>query len=196
MSYSVFIKILKYSLLALSIIIVFLVIYNNNFNKEEKVSNEILFEEKNFQSITQVLQNPTFLGIDKKEQPFKVMAQKATRFKKSPEIFNLEKPTGEIDSGNQKFYLEGDEGIFNKEIQQLYVKGNVKLNDENNMEFNTSEIYFDFKKEILLGEKKVEGKKENSYIVSEGFRILENGEKIFFTGKTKLILANNPNEKP
>ena len=38
--------------------------------------------------------------------------------------------------------------------------------------------------------KKVEGKKNNSYIVSEGFKIFNQGEKIFFKGKTKLILAN------
>ena len=48
-----------------------------------------------------------------------------------------------------------------------------------------------FKEEILSGNKKVNGEKSNSHITSEGFKILNNGEKIFFTGKTKLTLSND-----
>ena len=50
---------------------------------------------------------------------------------------------------------------------------------------------FDFKKEVLAGDKKVEGKKKNSLIVSEGIRIFNKGNKIIFTGKARLILAND-----
>ena len=59
------------------------------------------------------------------------------------------------------------------------------------MIFKTTEMYFDFKKEILSGNEKVRGEKNNSFIISEGFRIFNNGEKIFFTGKSKLTLAND-----
>ncbi len=193
MNYSIFIKSLKYLLVIISIIIFLLVIYNNNSFKNMKISNEYSFQENEFQTVKQVLHKPTFMGVDKKNQPFKVMAKKATRLKESPDIFNLEKPTGEINSGKEKFYLSGDHGTFYKSIEQLKVNGNVEFNDEDNMIFKTSEMYFDFKKEILSGNKKVNGKKNNSFIVSEGFKILNNGEKIFFTGKTKLILANENN---
>ena len=194
MSYSVFIKSLKYILLFFSVSILILVVLNNNSVKKEKVFNDFSYNESDFQSVKQVLRKPTFIGIDKKNQPFKVMANKAIRLKQQPNIFNLEKPTGEINSGEEKFFLSGDKGIFNKNIDQLQVKGNVKFNDEKNMTFTTSEMYFDFKKEVLLGNKKVNGKKNNSVIVSEGFKILNNGEQIFFTGKTKLKLINEKNQ--
>ena len=122
------------------------------------------------------------------------MADKAIRLKQQPNIFKLEEPTGEINSGEEKFFLSGDKGIFNKNVDQLQIKGNVKFNDENNMIFTTSEMYFDFKKEVLSGNKKVNGKKNNSVIVSEGFKILDDGEQIFFTGKTKLRLINEKNK--
>ena len=131
------------------------------------------------------------MGIDKKSQPFKVMATKATRFKKTPDIFNLEEPTGEMSSGKEKFFLRGDKGVYNKEIQQLEVTGNVKLNDQNDMVFKTSKMKFDFKKETLSGNKKVIGEKKNSFIYSEGFEIFDRGRKIIFTGKSKLILKND-----
>ena len=193
MNYSVFIKSLKYILVFFSILIFILVIYNNNPMERQKIYNDFSYDEIDFQSFKQVLHKPTFIGIDKKNQPFKVMANKATRLKLEPNIFNLEKPTGEINSGKDKFFLSGDKGIFNKNDDQLKVKGNVKFNDGENMTFTTSEMYFDFKAEVLSGNKRVNGKKNNSVIVSEGFKVLNNGEQIFFTGKTKLKLINEKN---
>ena len=190
MNYSVFIKSLKYVLLLFSVSILILVFYNNNYIEKEKVYSDFSYNEIDFQSARQVLRKPTFIGIDKKNQPFKVMANKATRLKNEPNIFNLEKPTGEINTGKEKFFLSGDIGVFYKNVEQLEVKGNVKFNNGDAMTFTTSEMYFDFKKEILSGNERVNGKKNNSVIVSEGFKILNNGEQIFFTGKTKLKLIN------
>ncbi len=194
MNYSVFIKSLKFILLFFSVSILILVIFNNNSAKKENIFTDFSYDESDFQSVKQVLHKPTFIGIDKKNQPFKVMADKAIRLKQQPNIFKLEEPTGEINSGEEKFFLSGDKGIFNKNVDQLQIKGNVKFNDENNMIFTTSEMYFDFKKEVLSGNKKVNGKKNNSVIVSEGFKILDDGEQIFFTGKTKLRLINEKNK--
>lgn len=191
MKYSIFIRSLKFIFSGTSFIIIILIIFNNSSLKKEIIKNDNSLNNKDFQSVTQVLHKPTFMGVDKKKQPFKVMADKAIRFKSTPDIFNLDKPTGEITSGKEKFFLSGDEGIFNKQIQQLNVRGNVKFNDEKNMIFKTTEMYFDFKKEILSGNEKVRGEKNNSFIISEGFRIFNNGEKIFFTGKSKLTLAND-----
>ena len=194
MNYSVFIKSLKFILHFFSLSILILVIFNNNSAKKENIFTDFSYDESDFQSVKQVLHKPTFIGIDKKNQPFKVMADKAIRLKQQPNIFKLEEPTGEINSGEEKFFLSGDKGIFNKNVDQLQIKGNVKFNDENNMIFTTSEMYFDFKKEVLSGNKKVNGKKNNSVIVSEGFKILDDGEQIFFTGKTKLRLINEKNK--
>ena len=177
-------------LILISIIILALVIYNNDSLKNNEISNDYSFKQDDFQSVKQVLHKPIFMGVDNKKQPFKVMAKKATRLKESPDIFDLEKPTGELKSGTEKFFVKGDKGVFYKNIQQLKIKGNVQFNDEQNMIFNTSEMYFDFKKEVLIGDQKVKGKKNNSIIISEGFKITNNGDKIFFTGKTKLKLAN------
>ena len=189
-NYSTFIKFLKYILFLISISILALVIYNNDSFKNNKVSYNYSFKKDDFQSVKQVLHKPVFMGMDNKKQPFKVMAKKATRLKESPDIFDLERPTGELISGTEEFFVKGDEGVFYKDIQQLKIKGNVQFNDAQNMIFNTSEMYFDFKKEILIGNQEVRGKKNNSIIISEGFKITNNGDKVFFTGKTKLKLVN------
>ena len=76
MNYSVFIKSLKYIFLLLSISILILIIYNNNPIEKEKVYSDFSNNESDFMSVRQVLRKPTFIGIDKKNQPFKVMAKR------------------------------------------------------------------------------------------------------------------------
>ena len=56
------------------------------------------------------------------------------------------------------------------------------------MEFKTAEAKFDFKKQVLIGDKSVVGKKKDSTIKSQGFKIFNKENKIIFTGKSHLSL--------
>ena len=68
----------------------------------------ITFESEEVSSTTQVIKKPLFMGLDKKQQPFRISAQKATRFTDSENIFNLDKPNGEIETNSEKFYIYGN----------------------------------------------------------------------------------------
>ena len=85
MKYSIFIRSLKFIFSGTSFIIIILIIFNNSSLKKEIIKNDNSLNNKDFQSVTQVLHKPTFMGVDKKKQPFKVMADKATRFKSTPD---------------------------------------------------------------------------------------------------------------
>ena len=52
------------------------------------------------------------------------------------------------------------------------------------MKFNTSKWILILKTKSYLEIKKLKGKRNDSKIVSEGFKIFNQGEKIFLTGKT------------
>ena len=86
--------------------------------------------------------------------------------------------------------MSGNFGKFNKANQLLEISGDVTFSDKQSFTFNTSEAEMDFKKKVLLGHKKVTGGKKNSRITSEGFKILNKGNKIIFTGKSKLLLSS------
>ena len=51
-----------------------------------------------------------------------------------------------------------------------------------------TEVFFDFKDQILFGEEKVVGIQNNSRISSEGIKIINKENRIIFTGKSKLLL--------
>ena len=75
------------------------------------------------------------------------------------DVFNLEEPEGEIETKSDKFFMKGKFGVFNNKDQILQIHGDVKLKNENSLNFNTSEANFDFKNEILSGNKKIVGEK-------------------------------------
>lgn len=190
MTYSKFIKTIKFIFLAISILMLVLIIINNRQNQIKIVGEKFSYTEKIDGSINQVLVKPIFMGLNKKEQPFKVTASKATRFKEESNTFYLENPVGEILIDNDKYFLEGNSGIYDKNIQELKINGNVKFNNNLDLKFSTTEVLFDFKDQILFGEKAVSGYRNNSKINSQGIKILNKENKIIFTGKTKLLLKN------
>ena len=190
MTYSKFIKTIKFIFLAISILMLVLIIINNRQNQIKIVGEKFSYTEKIDGSINQVLVKPIFMGLNKKEQPFKVTASKATRFKEESNTFYLENPVGEILIDNDRYFLSGNSGIYDKNIQELKINGDVKFNNNLDLKFSTTEVLFDFKDQVLFGEKAVSGYRNNSKIDSQGIKILNKENKIIFTGKTKLLLKN------
>ena len=190
MTYSKFIKTIKFVFLGISVLMLLLIVINNRQSQIKIVGDKFSYSEKVDGSINQVLVKPIFMGLNKKEQPFKVTASKATRFKEETDTFYLENPIGEILIDNDKYYLSGNNGVYDKNLQKLKINGDVKFNNNLDLKFSTTEVFFDFKKQVLLGEKAVSGYKNNTKIDSQGIKILNKENKIFFTGKTKLLLKN------
>lgn len=193
MKYSIIINSLKYFLIFISVVILILLAIKITPTKKN-VQNTVSFENERFSSASQILSKPLFMGLDKKKKPYKVSALKATRYNNNQDEFNLEKPMGEIETNSEKFFMNGDFGVYNKKSQLLTVEGDVNLTNKISLEFKTSKAFFDFKKEILFSNTDVVGKKKQSLITAEGFKILNKKNKIIFTGKSKLILRNDKNK--
>ena len=190
MKYSIFIKSLKYFLLFLSTSILTILIIKSTSQKGINQKSIVTFESEEINSTTQVLKKPLFMGLDKKQQPFKISALKAIRYNENENIFNLEEPKGEIKTSSENFFVHGSTGIFDNSEQTLLISGNVEFTNNDSMKFNTSKAKFDFKKQTLTGNQKVVGIRNDSKIKSEGFKIFNKENKIIFTGKSYLTLIN------
>ena len=190
MTYSKFIKTVKFFFLGISIVMLALIFLNNRQNQVKIPKSKFSSSQRFDSSVSQVLIEPVFVGLNNKEKPFKVSASKATRYKETSDTFYLENPLGEITFGKEKYFLSGNNGVYEKNIQKLKINGDVKFKNLNDLNVSTTEVFFDFKDQILFGDKTVRGIKNNSTIVSQGIKIFNKENKIIFTGKTKLLLAN------
>lgn len=190
MTYSKFIKTVKFFFLGISIVMLALIVINNRQNQVKIPESKFTSSQRFDSSVSQVLVEPVFVGLNNKEKPFKVSASKATRYKETSDIFYLENPIGEITFGKEKYFLSGKNGVYEKNVQKLKINGDVKFKNLSDLNFSTTEVFFDFKDQVLFGDKTVRGIKNNSTIVSQGIKIFNKENKIIFTGKTKLLLAN------
>ena len=135
MKYSLVIKSIKYFFLTISIVI-FSFLAFKTIPTKKKTERLVSFESERFSSASQILSNPLFMGLDKKKNPFKISAIKATRFNDNQDEFNLESPKGEIETDSEKFFMKGNYGVYNSKSQILKVEGNVNLTNKNsNMNF-------------------------------------------------------------
>ena len=171
LSYSLFIRMAKFILFGVSLVLIVLTLINNKSFENSKIfsSNYNLTDE--FKNSSHVLVRPSFIGIDKKKNPYKISAEKARKKNSSEDIFDLTFPQGELKSEDSNFYLEGKEGTFYKPEKILKLFGDVKFSDRNMFFFDTTEAIIDFKNKTITGNKKIKGEKENSTISSEGFHI-------------------------
>ena len=128
------------------------------------------------------------MGLDRKEQPFKISAVQAIRYNDDEHIFNLDQPFGEIETSEEKFFIFGKTGIFDNEKQKLFLSGDVEFTNKGSMKFNTTKAEFDFKKQVLSGKNKIIGQQNKSTIKAEGFKVFNRENKIIFTGKSSLTL--------
>lgn len=194
LSYSFFIRIAKFSLVGISLMLIVLTLFNNKSFDDNKVFATDYKLTDEFKNSSHVLVSPSFIGIDKKKNPFKVSASKARKKNKNENIFDLIYPQGELKSEDGNFYLEGKEGIFYKPEKILKIFGDVKFSDKEMFLFNTTEAIIDFKTKTIIGNKKINGAKHNSTISSEGFYIEQKTNKILFKGKSKLVLNKEYNQ--
>merc|ERR1711991_241458 len=112
-----------------------MIVINNRQSQIKIVGDKFSYSGKIDGSINQVLVKPIFMGLNKEEQPFKVTASKATRFKEESNTFYLENPVGEILIDNDKYFLSGDSSIYNKNIQELKINRDVKFNNNLDLKF-------------------------------------------------------------
>ena len=185
-SYSFYINGLKKFLFTFSFFLIVLTFLNKSvdvftdFNSNEKY---------NIDEAEEVVINPKFLGLDKKKRPYEVLASKAQKVSHKDKTYFLYQPSGKIKSQNNKIiFLKSDKGTFDQINQTVYLYENVELKNSDGSVFKTNSATIDLKTNEIFGTEIISGISEKGNIVSEGFNIFDEGNKIIFNGKTNLIL--------
>ena len=133
--------------------------------------------------------NARFTGVDASRRPFTVTADAAGQADaKSPDIA-LVAPKADILLGNGAWVaLTATNGNFNRDDQLLELTGNVNLFHDSGYEFRTESAVFDLTAGDATGTEPVEGQGPFGHLKAEGFRIYNRGERVEFTGKSKLTI--------
>jgi lipopolysaccharide export system protein LptC len=138
--------------------------------------------------------NPRYNGIDKEQRPFTVTADSARQNGNGNgndgDLVALEGPKADLltKEGNW-MVVTGDTGIYQPETHFLDLFGHVTMFHKNGYVFRTNSARVDLDSGTAEGHEDITGEGPSGTIEGEGFRILQRGDTVVFTGKSHLTLS-------
>ncbi len=136
-----------------------------------------------------VIENLNYTGEDSKNQPYSISAAKATRPSGNAEIYDLEKPQGEITLEEGAWVAAKSQyGRFDKNKNLLWMGGNVEIFHDHGTQFTTDELQADLNERTAYGEKPVLIQGDFGEIRGAGFRLLDSGKVMMVKGPAKALL--------
>ena len=133
--------------------------------------------------------NARYAGMSRSSQPYLVTAATAIQDSPAADVVHLDTPKGDITlKGGAWVALSAPKGDYRQKTQLLDLRDGVTLFHDSGLEFNTATAQINLKESSALGLDPVTGHGPASEISSAGFRVLEGGQRIIFTGKAHLTL--------
>jgi len=133
--------------------------------------------------------NPRYVGTDKNHRPYSITADIAKNLSKNSGAVEMEMPKADITLKDGSWLvLTANEGIFNRDAKILELKGSVNMFHDSGYEFRTAKLYVDLDMSTATSKDPVQGQGPFGTLKSQGFRIVNKAQTIFFTGKTKMVI--------
>lgn len=128
-----------------------------------------------------------YLGADASDQPFEIRAARVAQQGGSGSIVDLTGPQADITLKRGAWLsLAAATGKYDQTGQVLTLDGSVSFFHGSGYELRTQEAILDVKKGIAWGNRPVEGQGPMGTVEAGGFRVLDDGDVLVFTGHARL----------
>ncbi len=139
--------------------------------------------------------NARFDGVDEKSQPYSLTADVATQSRQDENVIELELPKADLTLTDGAWLaLTARTGEYHREARLLDLAGAVSLFHDQGFELQTSAARVDLGEATAEGQEPVKGHGTSGSITAEGFRVLDRGQRIIFTGRSHLTLMPEAQE--
>ena len=133
--------------------------------------------------------DPRYAGIDRQNRPYVVTAAVGRQVSNRNDLMSLERPRAVmIVHGGAKVVLSAATGIYQSQAKLLDLFNDVTLTHQNGTRFVTGRAHADLSDNTAEGHEPIAGHGPSGDIWGQGFRILDKGNTIFFTGHSHAVL--------
>ncbi len=123
-------------------------------------------------------------GKDDKGRPFSITADSASHADGDDRHISLKKPLADIVMSSGAYVaVTANDGVLDRDSDVVTLTGDVTLFHDNGLSFQTDSATIDLDAKTAQGSDPVEGQSGDGELVSQGFRVLDDGDTIEFTGK-------------
>ncbi len=135
--------------------------------------------------------NPRYAGTDRLNRPYVITAAVGHQLPNRSDLMSLEKPRAEmIVHGGAKVVLTAATAMYQSQPQLLDLFNDVILTHQNGSRFVTQRAHANLANDTAEGNVPVEGHGPSGDIWGQGFRLLDKGDTIIFTGDSRAILRS------
>ncbi|MDJ0944053.1 MAG: LPS export ABC transporter periplasmic protein LptC [Kiloniellales bacterium] len=133
--------------------------------------------------------NARFDGVDEEGRPFSLSADEASQPSSVNEIVDLSLPKGDITLKDGTWLaLTAKTGKYDRQGNTLDLEGAVSLFHDQGFELLTETAEVDLEVGRAEGSDPVTGQGPFGQLLSEGFRVEDDGDTIVFTGRSRMVL--------
>ena len=137
-----------------------------------------------------------FDGKDKKGRPYSITADSASHADGDDRHIALKKPIADIVMASGAYVaLIANDGVLDRDADVVTLNGDVTLFHDNGMSFQTDSATIDLDAKTAEGKDVVEGQNGDGELVSQGFRVLDDGDTIVFTGQAYMKIYPKNKDK-
>jgi lipopolysaccharide export system protein LptC len=142
--------------------------------------------------------NPRYAGVDRENRPYVVTSAIGRQASNRDDLMSLERPRAEMTLHNGALVVvTAATAMYQSQTQLLDLFGDVNLVHENGTRFVTNTAHVDVAADRAEGNDPVTGHGPSGDITAQGFRVLDKGNTIVFTGNSNLLLkGTKPSARP
>lgn len=140
--------------------------------------------------------NPRYAGTDRDGKPFVITAAVGRQLPDRNDVMALDHPEANLKShSGADIVVTADSGVYQTQTQFLDAFGHVTLTHENGTKITTDSARLDLANRGAEGHDNVEGHGPSGDIVAQGFRVIDKGEIVIFTGRSNLLLKGTKTDQ-
>lgn len=138
-----------------------------------------------------------YTGVDRDNRPFVVTADVVHQTPKADGLISLDSPKADMTTTNGSWLeVNAYTGVYQPQSQLLDLFGNVALYQDKGNEFHSDSAHVDMAAGTAESHEETRGQGPFGHVVADGFRILDRGDTVIFTGHVHLVLEPHPKESP
>jgi lipopolysaccharide export system protein LptC len=134
--------------------------------------------------------DPRFFGTDRQDRPFTITANRASQSgADAGSPVDLDAPDAQIKLGDgSTVRVTARTGRFDQPNQRLRLDGDVEVVQDRGYDMRGQELQVELESGDLRSDRPVAGKGPNGEVAGQGLQITDQGRKIVFTGRSRLLL--------
>lgn len=135
--------------------------------------------------------NPRVLGVDSADRPFEISADMGTRTESGDglDLYLLDHPKADIILTDGSWVaVTARDGRYELDTKILHLAGDVDLFHDDGYEFRTQTARVDLASRDASGSDPVQGQGPFGLLNSQGFQVLDGGQRVIFTGRATMTV--------